>query len=132
MTIDRPVADVFAVLSDAERTPRWYPETVEERWLTEGPVGVGSRRLAITKSFGVRTENEAIVTVYEPNRALSVESVRSQVPFEVSIRFAAVADSTQVDWDVEMNPSPLMRPVVALSFAPFLRQLQRALHTSRP
>ena len=127
VVIGRPIEDVFGILSDAEKTPTWYPETIEERWLTDGPVGVGSRRLAVTRSFGVRNENEAVVTSYEPGKGLAVESVKSQVPFEISIRFEAVPEGTEVNWDIEMKPSGVMRPVVAITFHPFLRQLQRAL-----
>ena len=128
VTIDRPIDDVFAVLSDAEQTPLWYPETVEERWLTDGPLGVGSRRLAVTKSFGIRTENEAVLTVYEPNEKLVIEGVDTPVPFEISIDFSPEPDGTRVNWDVEMTPNLLMKPIVALTFGPFLRQLQRALN----
>ena len=127
VVIGRSIEDVFRVLSDAEKTPSWYPETIEERWLTDGPIGIGSRRLAVTRSFGVRNENEAVVTAYQSNRSLAVESVRSQVPFEISIQFEAVPEGTQVNRDIEMKPSGLMRPVVAVTFRPFLRQLQRAL-----
>jgi hypothetical protein len=45
------MADVFAVLTDAEKTPAWSASAVvEERWLTPPPVGVGSRRLAVTRA----------------------------------------------------------------------------------
>ena len=127
IVINRRVEDVFEVLHDAEKTPRWYPQTVEERWLTDGPIDVGSRRLAVTRSFGVRTENEAVVTSHRANRELEVESVKSQVPFRIAIQFEAVPEGTRVSWDVEMKPSRLMKPIVAVTFRPFLRQLRGAL-----
>ena len=43
VTIDRPLEDVFAVLTDVEKTATWSAPTVEEHWTTPGPVGVGSR-----------------------------------------------------------------------------------------
>jgi uncharacterized protein YndB with AHSA1/START domain len=42
IVIARPLEDVFAVLTDAEKTPAWSASAVEERWLTPPPVGVGS------------------------------------------------------------------------------------------
>src|SRR5207302_10747089 len=42
--------------------------TVEEHWTTPGPVGVGSRRHAVTSYLGRRTENDAEVSEFEPNR----------------------------------------------------------------
>ena len=32
VVIDRPVEDVFAVLSDVERTASWHQAGVEEHW----------------------------------------------------------------------------------------------------
>ena len=125
--IDRPVEDVFAVLSDVGQTALWYPTVIEERWTSPEPHGVGSTRIAVSKSYGVRNENEAVVTVFDPNRALALESVRSQVPFTVSIRFAPTPSGARVDWEVEMVPTGLYKPVVSMTFGPFVRQLQAAL-----
>lgn len=127
VVIDRPVEDVFAVLSDVEQTTLWYPTVIEERWTSSPPDGVGSARIAVSKSYGVRQENEAVVTVFDPNRALALESVRSQVPFTVSIRFEPTSTGTHVDWHVEMMPTGIYKPVVSMSFGPFIKQLQAAL-----
>ena len=46
ITIVRPIDDVFAVLTDVEKTGRWFPGDVEERWTSSPPHGVGSTRHA--------------------------------------------------------------------------------------
>ena len=127
ITIDRPIEDVFAVLSDVEQTPRWFPSVVEEVWTSDGPVGVGTTRRSVSKSFGIRNENEAEVTAFEPNQLITLSSIRSQVPFEISIAFELVPAGTQVTWTVVMKPTGVYRPLTRLSFGPFLRQLQSAL-----
>ena len=68
VTIDRPLEDVFAVLTDVEKSATWSAPTVEEHWTTPGPVGVGSRRHAVTRYLGRRAENDAEVSEFEPNR----------------------------------------------------------------
>jgi len=35
-TVARPLEEVFAVLTDPEKTPKWSAPAVEERWLTPG------------------------------------------------------------------------------------------------
>lgn len=97
VTINRPLEDVFAVLTDVEKTAKWASNAVEEHWTTPGPVGVGSRRHAVTKVLGRRAENEAEVTEFEPNRTWTLRSV-SGPPWEVYATFAPVEGGTRVDW----------------------------------
>ena len=51
-TISRPLEEVFAVLTDPEKTPKWSAPAVEEHWITPGPPTIGSRRLAVTQLMG--------------------------------------------------------------------------------
>jgi uncharacterized protein YndB with AHSA1/START domain len=66
ITIDRPIADVFGVITDVEQTGRWFPGDVEEHWTSPEPHGVGSTRHAVVTVLGRRTENDAVVTAYDP------------------------------------------------------------------
>ncbi len=127
VTIRRPIEDVFAVLSDVEKTSSWHPAGVEESWSSEGPVGVGSTRIAVDRVFGFRFENEAEVTVFEPNRALGLKSISGPVPVEVSIDLVSVDESTRVDWVTEMRPEGFYKLIVPLSFRFFMRQLEAGL-----
>lgn len=127
VTIDRPVDAVFAVLSDVEQTSRWHPNTVREYWTSDGPVGVGSTRRAVAKSLGVRSENEAVVTVYEQGKALGLRSVDSPIPFAIDIRFEPIGGGTQVDWLVEMQPEGTFKVIAPLAIGVFVRQLESGL-----
>ncbi len=99
VTINRPVADVFRVLTTPEDTPKWSSSAVEEQLTSPGPVGVGSTRRAVVRSFGGRTTtNEAIVTVFEPNRRVAMRTISAPVPFEAAWSFTALPDGTRVDW----------------------------------
>lgn len=99
VTIDRPVADVYRVLSTPELTPRWSRSAIEEHVTTPGPIAIGSRRRATVRAFGGRTsENEIEVTDLEPERRLTVRSVEAPVPFTSSWTFTAVDGGTRVDW----------------------------------
>jgi len=97
VTIACPVEDVFAALTDVEKTHLWSAPAVEEHWTTPPPHGIGSRRHAVTQMLGRRTENDAEVTEYEPNRHWAMTSV-SGPPFTVSADFSPVAGGTRVDW----------------------------------
>ena len=39
IVIARPIEDVFAVLTDVEKTGRWFPGDVTEWWTSDPPHG---------------------------------------------------------------------------------------------
>ncbi len=58
VTIDRPVEEVFAFLSNYENDPKWSSATVEGKKTSEGPIGVGTTWRSVSKVLGRRTEVE--------------------------------------------------------------------------
>jgi uncharacterized protein YndB with AHSA1/START domain len=121
VTIDRPVEDVFRVLTNPAITPRWSTNAIEEHVTTAGPVGVGSRRRATIKRFGGgTTENEIEVTAIEANRRLAMRSVESPVPFSSAYTLTPIGPSTRVDWSWAFELNGVLRllgPLVASMFA---------------
>ena len=106
VTIRRPVADVFAVLTNLENAARWS-RAIEETVITPGPMGVGTRRRAVVPGFAGRTmENVMELTEFEPDRRLAMRSV-SGFPFEVriAIDLVPVADDCRLDWLTSFDPA---------------------------
>jgi polyketide cyclase/dehydrase/lipid transport protein len=68
IVINRPVEDVFAVLSDLENNPTWSSVFLEAGNTSQEPIGVGTTWRVVQKAFGQRIEGEVEVTEYEPNR----------------------------------------------------------------
>jgi|SRR5438105_3727907 len=134
-TISRPLEEVFAVLTDPEKTPKWSAPAVEEHWITPGPPTIGSRRLAVTQLMGRRSQNVAEVTAFEPNRMWEMKSV-SGPPLVVRAIFAPVDGGTQVDWTWSIllrGPMRPFGPIVAWLFgrlfAKDLVRLKRMMET---
>ena len=96
VTIRRPAADVFAVLTHLENASRWS-RAIEETVITPAPFGVGTRRRAVVPMIGGRTtENVMELTEFVPDRRLAMRSV-SGFPFEVRIAIDLVpVDFTQL------------------------------------
>jgi hypothetical protein len=109
------VEDVFGVLSNVETTPTWHHTAVSEYWTSEGPVGVGSTRMSIGKAHGIRTRNEAVVSVFDPHRALGLSSTSGAVPFEISILFAPEAGGTRVTWISDLKPTGVLKFILAIT-----------------
>jgi uncharacterized protein YndB with AHSA1/START domain len=95
--IQRPVDEVFAVLTDVTLTGRWYPAKVEEWWTTPPPHGVGSVRRARVTMMGRTTEDDAVVTEHDPPRRAAMKGISSSATFEVTLVFERTEGGTRVD-----------------------------------
>ena len=102
IVIARPIEDVWAVLTDPEKSAIWSTPTVEEHWLTPPPVGVGSRRHAVNRAMGRTTRNDAEVTEFEPLHVWTMRSI-SGPSFTARAVFEAVDGGTRVDWTWSMH-----------------------------
>jgi uncharacterized protein YndB with AHSA1/START domain len=128
VTIGRPLADVYRVLTTPELTPRWSSNAVEEHMTTPGPIGVGSRRRAtVHRLGGGTTENEIEVTELDRERRIAVRSVTAPVPFTSAWTFAPVDDGTRVDWRWDFEMSGWLRPFDGLLGPIFARTFRRDL-----
>ena len=106
ITIGRPIEDVFAALTDVEKTERWFPLKVKERWTSEPPHGVGSTRRARVTIGWFTTENDAVATVFEPPTRAVMRGTSPNAPFEATLRFEPVepvAAGTRVDVTIELS-----------------------------
>jgi uncharacterized protein YndB with AHSA1/START domain len=125
--IQRPVDEVFAVLTDVTLTGRWYPAQVEEWWTTPPPHGVGSVRRARVTMMGRATENDAVVTEHDPPRRAAMKGISSIAPFEVTLVFEPIEGGTRVDVVSTFHLSGVMRWVGPLFIGPYERGWDRGL-----
>jgi hypothetical protein len=116
ITIGRPIEEVFAVLTDVEKTGIWFPVDVEERWTSPPPHGVGSTRHAVVRMLGRRIENEAVVTEYDPPHRATIAGTTPNAPFVGTLVFGRSGDATSVEVTTEFllrGASRIAGPVVA-------------------
>jgi len=101
VVIERPIEDVFAVLTNVENTGKWFPGNVHEWWTSPPPHGVGSTRRARVKMGPFTIENEALATIYEPPNRAVMRGTSKNAPFEAELRFTAVDGGTRVDTRID-------------------------------
>ncbi len=123
----RPIEDVFAVLTDVTLTGRWYPARVQERWTTPPPHGIGSVRRARVMLLGRASENDAVVTAYEPPRLAAMRGLSSSAPFDITLTFEPVEAGTRVDVDSTFHLRGMMRLIGPLFVGPYERGWDRGL-----
>ena len=73
--IDRPVEDVWKVVTDLSKVPKWITEVLELRQTSSGPLGVGATCEFREKMRYTTMTILSRVTEYELNRRLSFEHV---------------------------------------------------------
>jgi uncharacterized membrane protein len=87
--IERPVAAVFAYVTDVRNLPDWQESAVSAEWIEEG------KRFRERRSFLGRTAQlELEVTAFEQNRRFDVQSVSGPVRFEIQHSFKEAGDAT--------------------------------------
>ena len=103
--INRPVEEVFAVLSNDENRPKWSSTTIDVKKTSEGPIGIGTTWRSVERIFRRRIERESVFTEYEPNRKITQKSTSGPVPFEVRLICEPVEGATRVIVIAEVQPS---------------------------
>jgi uncharacterized protein YndB with AHSA1/START domain len=136
VTIRRPIEDVFAVLTDVEKAGVWFPGDVEEHWTSPPPHGVGSTRHAIVRMGGKRTENDAVVTEYDPPHRAAMAGTSPNAPFVATLVFRRDGEATAVEVTTELllrGPTRIAGPFFAAwygrAWARGLKTLKRLMES---
>jgi uncharacterized membrane protein len=91
VTIERPVGEVFAYVTDVRNVPEWQESAVSADWIEEG------RRFRERRRFMGRTaELELEVIALEADRRFDVRTVKAPVELEIHHAFEAVDGGTRV------------------------------------
>jgi carbon monoxide dehydrogenase subunit G len=114
--IERPPADVWAVVSDLGTHSEWRPAIVELAQVTPGPLAVGSRLREVLSWRGRELVLDDVVTALEPPRRLAISGGWSAADFDLELLLEPDGDGTLVTMDWPLRPKSLLMRVAA----PFL------------
>jgi carbon monoxide dehydrogenase subunit G len=113
--INRPIEDVFAYVTDPNKTPEWSSGALECTLEGSGPIGVGSCIRETGKFLGRRLESRAEVTVYDPPRRFAM---RASGPghFEIERHLESVGEGTRYRSRIVGDPGGVFKladPILA-------------------
>ena len=142
--LDRPPAQVFAVVADARTMPRWYEAVEKVTPATGGPAGVGAHYDVERSLPGGRVHNDVEITEHEPDRLVTFESRSGPTPFRYRYTLEPVTNPggagtrLHLEGDIDGTglPGPLghMGPLASQLFKRGMRdnlaQLKRLVETS--
>ena len=125
--INRPVGDVWNLLSDMSTWPKWAPVYLEIRQTSHGPVEVGS-------TFHSRHPNNRMLderlVEYEPNRKFSFEFISgpikgSRETYSMEEKADQGKTSTKLSREFDLRFSGLFKVLGPLLVAPGFRKEKR-------
>ena len=127
VAINRPIAQVFAFVANAEMAPRWQEEMVEVQRMTAGLIGVGTLYRVVRGSLREQVAALLEIVEYEPHTAVAFE--RSEGPQRVRERyvFASVGACTRVTYSFDLGARPRGSRHLLSSEASALSALKEAL-----
>ena len=136
--ITRPAADVFDYIANMELNPTWQGGMRECHFTSEPPLDVGTTYAQVASFLGRRIETNFIVTDFEPDESITIESVESTFPIKVTRTVEALGPNhCRVSARIEGGPggllallSPLMKPVAQRSVRGDYRRLKSLLEES--
>lgn len=108
IVIKRPVAEVFAFVSDLANGPQWQTGLLESRNQTKGSLGVGSKFASVRKFLGRKIEGLVEISEYELNSKFVIKSDTGTVPFKEVYLFEPLANGTKLSTVIELHTSGLM------------------------
>lgn len=137
--IDRPAAEVFDYVADFANNPTWQGGMKRCTWLTEPPIGVGSRYEQEAAMMGRPIVSTFEVTGFEPGRSISIATIESTFPIRVTRTVEELADGrSRVTAHVGGGPTgplarvgtPLMKKLVKRSVDGDYARLKQVLEAS--
>ena len=116
VAVSAPVETVFDAWAALERSPEHQKPTIERTRLTDWPLGVGTRYLAVDRFPGRTVSFEIEITAYQRPTLIAA---RWEEPMNGSwtARFSEVGARTRMEFETTIEPTgllgllePLMRP----------------------
>lgn len=129
--IARTPAEVFALVAEPLEMPRWYDAVDHVARTSEGPIGPGARYVVTRSLPGGRARNEVEITVYEPDRRVTLESRSGPTPFRYRYTLDTIPAGTRLSLDGDISSAGLAGPLSRLDGAAthlFERGMRRNLH----
>ena len=128
VAIDRPLAQVFAFVADAETAPQWQDDLAAVRRTTPGPLRIGTAYRAQRLEARAQVATMLLTTAYDVQHTVAFETMRGDVRCRDSYAFRAVGASTRVTLRCERaSDTRGVRPVVSRDAA--LAKLKLVLET---
>ena len=101
ISINRPIQEVFAFVTDHSNDKLWKPFVTESRQISAGPINVGTRFEIVTVAWGYRRAGEVEVLKHEPHSLYVYRANDKLLPFVAHLNFESLPSGTGIRGQVE-------------------------------
>jgi hypothetical protein len=103
IVIQRPAAEVFAFVSNAENDLRWRSEVVSMKNLGSPPGGVGTRTVEVARVLGKQLETTTEITEFVPGVRMARRTVAGPTPVITARSVVAVEGGTRFTYTLRAD-----------------------------
>jgi uncharacterized protein YndB with AHSA1/START domain len=114
----RPPEDLFDLLADVTNEPRWQPDVIDVKKVTDGPVGEGTVFDGRYKGFGTMRIQ---LTEYQRPRRIRFAATGPRAEMDVIFEFAPSGDGSEMKAEMRIDLRGAAR-VLTPVFGPMLRR----------
>jgi uncharacterized membrane protein len=122
ITINKPVEEVYAYVNDPENSATWQ-SGVESVEYPDGVPQVGTQFIEVRKFMGREMKTTLEITALEENKKYGAKTLSGPVPYEVTVTFDTVGDSTKMTTNIEGEPGGFFK----LAESAVTKQLENSL-----
>ncbi|MEO6063405.1 MAG: SRPBCC family protein [Thermoflexales bacterium] len=115
VTINRPIATVFALVSDLNRFTEWQAGLIAANWTSAGAPGAGSTYTFVTRFAGMRMELPGEVTSWSSPTGWTWRAVGGPFPMQGGYRLEQAGPGTRITMFSDSEPKGwmnVMRPLL--------------------
>ena len=111
--VDQPVERVFERFSDLANAADHVSGITNIEFLTDGPVGVGTRFKETRVMFGREATEEMTVTDFQPNQAYTIGCESCGCEYRTEFRFHPHGAGTEVEIEMETRALTLFAKILS-------------------
>jgi carbon monoxide dehydrogenase subunit G len=124
--INRPAADVFSYMINADNLSQWMTELVEAKQTSPGPAGLGTKMSVVVNILGRRIDNVIEITEFEQNAKFAIKASSGPLLNEDVFKLEPVNGGTKVTRNAKVEFGGLFKMAEPL----VVRQLNRQFETN--
>jgi len=127
ITIQRPLEEVFAFITDAKGGSKWHRSN-RITPVSEGPIGMGSTFRVTGKFLFWKYDSISEVKEYEPNRLVTYASDTGMYAYTLRYLLEPVEGGTQFTEQGEANPRGMLKIAIQLFAGGAKKNSERGLN----
>ena len=102
-SIPASAGDLFSFLADPANLPAWQTGILSAELTSEPPIGAGSTARVVRQLMGQRIVADLVMTSFEPDRRLVLESVVSGIAAVATLELTPQADATGLRFEMSFT-----------------------------